>query len=370
MNNKLTTLELEKYQRQIRLDQIGKEGQIKLKNSSVLVIGAGGLGCPALQYLVAAGVGLIGIADGDKVDASNLQRQVLYHESDIGKNKAEVAALKLSSMNSLIKIETYPFFLNADNISHIIQKYDLILDCSDNFATRYLVNDASVVHQKPLISASIFKFLGQLSTFNFPSTNDTVNSSLRCLFPEPPVVSANCNEIGVLGVVPGILGCLQANECLKIILNIGIPLVGKLMTINLTTLEVNLLEFAPNIETINNTRILPCEEYQKLNKACPTLSVPEINNQELASFIAKHNAIFIDVRSENEHYQYNIGGENIPHNLFETINFNIEPEDFIVLYCKSGIRSQIAGKILQEKGFKNVYSLQGGIQERLINTAL
>jgi molybdopterin/thiamine biosynthesis adenylyltransferase len=229
VRNMLDQAEKKRYNRHLLLTEIGQLGQEKLKAARVLMIGAGGLGCPALQYLTSAGVGTIGIVDFDVVDVSNLQRQVLFTIDDLGENKAEVAAKRLSRLNDRIQFRVYAEKLTTKNALAIFEEYDLILDGTDNFSTRYLVNDASILTNIPLVYGSIYKFEGQFSVFNFNN-----GPSYRCLFPTPPAAGTvlNCSEIGVLGVLPGVIGTQMANEALKIILGIGEVLTGKLMLYN------------------------------------------------------------------------------------------------------------------------------------------
>ena len=221
-----------RYARQIALNEVGESGQQKLLNAKVLVIGAGGLGCPALQYLAAAGVGTIGIVDGDTVDESNLQRQILYTTSDLGSLKVEVAKERLNALNPAVSITIYPENLHAENAMEIIQDYDLVMDGTDNLAARYLVNDACVKLNKPFVYGAIHKFEGQVSVFNFNG-----GPTYRCLFPENPQQNQipNCEELGVLGVLPGVIGTLQATEINKLILVVVEPLSGKLKINNILT---------------------------------------------------------------------------------------------------------------------------------------
>jgi molybdopterin/thiamine biosynthesis adenylyltransferase len=224
--NMLNQEENKRYNRHVILDQVGLEGQLKLKAAKVLVIGAGGLGCPVLQYLTAAGVGTIGIIDFDTIDLSNLQRQILFTKNDLGKNKAEVAAQRLKQLNDQVKFKAYPERLTTKNALELFSAYDLIIDGTDNFSTRYLVNDAAVLTNKPLVYGSIYKFEGQVAVFNYEN-----GATYRCLFPVPPKAGTvkNCSEIGVIGVLPGIIGTQQANEAIKIIVGIGKPLSGQLL---------------------------------------------------------------------------------------------------------------------------------------------
>ncbi len=230
----LSNAEHRRYSRHLALPEVGPEGQTRLKSARVLVVGAGGLGCPILQYLAAAGVGTIGIADGDTVDESNLQRQVLYTTADIGTPKVRAAAQRLAALNPLVELVEYPIFLTADNASAIAADYDIIVDGSDNFPTRYLLNDISTAQGKPLVFGSVLGFEGQVAVFNYKGS-----ATYRCLYPEPPDPrdSPSCSELGVLGVLPGITGCLQANEVLKIILGAGDVLAGRLLVLNALTMQ-------------------------------------------------------------------------------------------------------------------------------------
>lgn len=228
----LNEAEETRYNRQLILDQIGMEGQLELKNAKVLVVGAGGLGCPALQYLTAAGVGTIGIIDFDLVDLSNLHRQILFNHEDIAKNKATCAAEKLHILNPEINLISYPIQLEETNAKKIIAGYDIVLDGSDNFTTRYLVNDTCLLLHKPMVYGAIYKFEGQVSVFNYNN-----GPTYRCLFPENDATAPNCSEVGVLGVLPGVIGMYQATEAIKIILGIGQVLSGTLLQMNLLTHE-------------------------------------------------------------------------------------------------------------------------------------
>lgn len=228
---------MSRYNRHIILSEIGQQGQDKISNAKVLVVGAGGLGCPILQYLTAAGIGTIGIIDFDVVDISNLQRQVLFGSSSLGQNKAEAAKQRLKDLNNTISIISYPKKLTYKNAITLFNQYDIIVDGTDNFETRYLVNDACIITNKPLVFGAIYKFEGQISVFNYKN-----GPSYRCLFPNPPNGTVpNCSEIGVLGVLPAIIGSMQANEILKIILGIGNVLSGKLLCYNALTLQISTL---------------------------------------------------------------------------------------------------------------------------------
>jgi adenylyltransferase/sulfurtransferase len=346
----MTTQEQTRYQRHTSLSEIGAAGQLNFKKAKVLVIGAGGLGCPVLQYLAAAGVGHIGIVDFDFVDESNLQRQILYTSADVGMPKAEVAKHKLLSQNPFVHIDCYSYRLNSENALGLISKYDLVVDGSDNFQTRYLVNDACVIANKPYVFGSIYKFEGQVSVFNYHN-----GPTYRCLYPEPNDLGS-CAEVGVLGVLPGTIGCLMATEVLKIINGNGEVLSGKLLVYDALKASFSAFSF-PRIEAnAKITSILPFEEI------C-SAPVPEITPEELKSRLAKGEIIaIIDVREEHEYAEHNISGRSIP---LDTLmhNLHLIPKKIpVVIHCKSGARSKMAVEMLIEQGYTNAYSLIGGIE--------
>jgi len=342
-----------RYSRQTILPEVGEQGQQKLKNASILMIGAGGLGCPVLLYLAAAGVGRIGIVDVDKVDITNLHRQVLYTMEDEGKMKAEVAARKLIALNPEINIDVYPVWLSKENVLDIFSKYDIIVDGSDNFATRYLVNDACVMLNKPLVFGSIFKFEGQVSVFNYQN-----GPTYRCLFPEAPAAGEvpNCSEIGVIGVLPGIIGSLQANEVIKIILEIGDVLSGILLMYDALSNAFHQLNVArnPNTATI--------KELGNYEEVC--LTSPNIDKKTFDQWKARGISFqLIDVREPNEYEQKNIGGELIPLNTLSSQLARIRTDIPVIVHCQMGGRSRNAVDFLYGKGFKNVYNLKNGLLE-------
>lgn len=345
--------EYQQYSRHLLLDTIGEEGQHKLKKAKVLVVGAGGLGCPILQYLTAAGIGAIGIIDADVVDATNLQRQVLFRHSDIGKNKALMAAESLGQLNPYIQFKVYQEYITIANALEIIQEYDIVVDGSDNFPTRYLVNDACVIVNKPLVFGSIFKFEGQVSLFNFNN-----GPTYRCLFPIPPKNGdvPNCSEIGVLGVLPGIIGSLQANEVIKLICEIGEPLSGKLLTFNALTLSQAIFSFSKNMEIVIDRLDQNYESFCGID-----ISVTEIESSDFLQ--NEKNYTLVDVRTQEERQQFNIGGLHMPfENLESSLQELRESTKPIVFYCQTGIRSKQAASIGQNL-LSNVkfYSLKGGI---------
>jgi len=348
----LSKEENKQYNRHLILDEIGEAGQLKLKASKVLIIGAGGLGCPVLQYLTAAGVGTIGIIDNDKVDQSNLQRQIIFSHNDIGKFKVDAATNNLSRLNPFIKFNSYTERLTRENALELFSKHDIIVDGSDNFSTRYLVNDAAILTNKPLVFGSIFKFDGQISVFNYKN-----GPTYRCLFPNPPQPNSvpNCSEIGVLGVLPGIIGTLQANEVLKIICGIGEVLSGKLLTFDALTLEQNILNFNKN-ESLKITKL--DKDYASFCGI--STSTFEITLSELKSSDKNHT--LLDVRTNVERKQFNIGGVHIPLQELEHRFLEIPTNKDVVVYCKSGIRSKKAIQILEQKDLKtSLINLKNGI---------
>ncbi|MFH1319905.1 MAG: molybdopterin-synthase adenylyltransferase MoeB [Bacteroidota bacterium] len=361
----LSKEELKRYSRHIIIPEIGLKGQEKLKQAKVLVIGAGGLGCPVLQYLTAAGVGNIGIVDFDVVDESNLHRQILFDTNDIGKSKVEVAKQKLIAQNPYMKFDVINSKLTKNNALDIIKDYHIVVDGSDNFPTRYLINDACMILGKPLVFGSIYKFEGQVSVFNYKG-----GPTYRCLFPQPPKSqdAPSCSEIGVLGVLPGITGCFQANEVIKIITGIGKPLSGKLLVIDALSLNTNIIEFS-RIEGNCNIKELIDYEYfcgvddishsdEKEKRGVKGITVSELkkrldNNEDLQ---------IIDVRKEFEYNICNLGGELIPlGNILNDFDRILKDKPVIVV-CHHGNRSAKAIKILTEKtGFDNLLNLTGGV---------
>lgn len=329
------------------MPEIGLEGQLKLKSAKVLVVGAGGLGCPILQYLAAAGVGEIGIVDDDKVDITNLHRQILYSAEDIGKSKATVATVKLQHLNPYVKVTAFVERLTSDNASNIMAKYELIIDGSDNFETRYLVNDTCVSLNKTLVFGSIFKFEGQLSVFNlFDGPN------YRDLFPEPPASNEvpNCADIGVLGVLPGIIGLYMANEAIKIICEVGETLSGKLMTISALDNSTNYFTIAKRIES----SIITVKRKPE--------AIVEITRETLDQWTldANKQVMIVDVREAYEFEERNIGGVNIPLYELQSKFESLPDSSTIVFVCQTGQRSRMAVQILKGQYKGEVYNLKHG----------
>ena len=263
------------------LPEISVSGQEKLKQTSILVVGAGGLGCSVLQYLTAAGIGTIGIVDFDKIDESNLQRQVLYSTDEVGKSKVDSAINRLSMQNPNVKFVSHFLRMTNLNALDIIKSYDIIIDGTDNFQTRYLINDACVLLNKILVYGSVYRFEGQVSVFNYAKEKEERGPNYRCLFPQPsaPEMAPNCSEIGVLGVLPGIIGALQANEAIKIICSIGNVLSGQLLTFNALTMEFFTVEFERN-KLISETTPATIADFKKMDydSFCNNVSSENIKN--------------------------------------------------------------------------------------------
>lgn len=356
----LNSEELSQYARHLALPGFGLEGQLKLKQAKVLVVGAGGLGSPLLLYLTAAGVGSIGIVDFDTVDSSNLQRQILYTQDDVGKPKAEVAKEKLTKLNPNVRLEVYNGPFSIENALELVALYDIIADGTDNFGTRYLINDACVLAGKINVYASIFRFEGQVSVFNYPYPDGSFGPNYRDLHPTPPLPGAvpNCAESGVLGVLPGLVGCMQANEVIKLITGIGTPLVAKLLLIDALSLQLQTLQLPlktkTNIKELKDTAV-----------SCDTPVVKEISVQEVME-LSEQSADFqlIDVREASERAAFNIGGISIPLSQIAKADVLKEEEKMIIFYCQSGIRSAQAIELLQAAGLvnNNFYNLKGGIK--------
>ncbi|PCJ23668.1 MAG: dinucleotide-utilizing protein [Flavobacteriales bacterium] len=362
----LTNQEKNRYSRHILLGKIGLEGQEKLKAAKVLVIGVGGLGCPVLQYLTAAGVGELGIIDYDIIDETNLQRQILFTVNDIGKNKAEVAKNRLKQLNPHINFNVYPEKLTTRNALNLFSEYDIIVDGTDNFSTRYLVNDACVITNKPLIYGAIYKFEGQVTVFNYKG-----GPTYRCLFPEPPKAGSvpNCSEIGVLGVLPGLIGTQQANEVIKLILGIGKLLSGKLLTYDslnnsFLTLTINRSEEQVQ-KVLDEKSNFKDFDYDFFCGIISTFDVNEISLDELRKmFNSSDNFQLVDVRQEWE--QPRVEKDNVliaPLNELESYVTKIATDKKVIVVCQHGIRSIAAIEQLEkEYNFNNLINLQGGIE--------
>lgn len=359
----------ERYERQIILKEFGKEGQQKLLQAKVLIIGAGGLGCPVLQYLAAAGVGTIGIVDDDVVKLNNLHRQVLYSVNDIGLSKAETAAQVLRKMNPEIKVISYTERLTTQNALRIIDEFEIVIDGTDNFSTRYMINDACVLLNKPLVYGAISQFEGQVSILNFRvnENNDTVN--YRDIFPYPPKENEilSCAEAGVLGVLPGIIGVMMANETIKLITGIGDPLTNQLLTYNALNNQVYQFTLSARKETRslipkNETKFLKTDYLLLCSSVASQL---EIDTDTFNRLLEKGEADIIDIREPHELPEVN-EFSNIKIPLAQLAgNTGLIKSETVIAFCQTGTRSLQATRILSSifGDKKKIYSLRGGIVE-------
>jgi sulfur-carrier protein adenylyltransferase/sulfurtransferase len=359
----LSSTEKNRYQKHLLLPQIGLEGQLKLKKAKVLVVGAGGLGCPVLLYLSAAGVGKIGIMDGDSVDMTNLQRQVLYKVEDIRSPKASTAASRLEKMNNDIEYEVVKQNLRVENAETFIKNYDIVVDCTDNFTARYLINDYCVKLNKPFVYGAIHQFEGQVSVFNFQDSAGNLGPTYRCIFPDEPseLEIPNCATIGVLGVLPGILGMYQANEVVKMITGIGKVLSGELLMMDLLENTTQKIKIKRRAEA--EKMIFPLGEKHIKNPENQEIK-KEITVEELQEILQKQEDIFLlDVRNINEAEICQLPNSvlipmsNIPTNIKR-----IPKDKPVVVYCHHGFRSaSVIDYLTQNHGFTNLQNLKGGI---------
>ena len=364
----LSKEEIQRYSRHLIMPEVGMDGQLKLKAAKVLCIGTGGLGAPLGQYLAAAGVGQIGLIDFDKVDLTNLQRQILFSTNDVGRPKIEAAAERLRGLNPDIQIDTFETMLTSANALDILKDYDVIVDGTDNFATRYLVNDACVLLGKPNVYGSIFRFEGQASVFGYPG-----GPCYRCLYPEPPPpgLVPSCAEGGVLGVLPGIVGSIQAAETLKLIIGKGEPLVGRLLLFYALAMRFRELKLRKNPEcpvcgahpTV--TKLIDYAEFCGVRgeeTPAPVSTIPEITPRELKARLDRGDDLFIvDVREPHEYQICNIGGYLIPLGDLSRRVSELDSSREIVAHCRSGKRSAEASEFLRQAGFRKVLNLKGGI---------
>ncbi|MEM6344921.1 MAG: molybdopterin-synthase adenylyltransferase MoeB [Bacteroidota bacterium] len=369
--------ELERYSRHLIIPDFNIEGQRKLKAAKVLVVGGGGLGSPMLQYLAAAGVGTIGIVDYDVVDDSNLQRQVLYGLDSIGKLKVEEAKARLLSQNPHITINTHNTLLNSDNALDIIKDYDVVADGTDNFPTRYLVNDACVLLGKTNVYASIFQFEGQVSVFNYTDAEGNTGPNYRDLFPTPPPpgLVPSCAEGGVIGVLPGIIGSLQALEVIKVVSGVGEPLAGRLFLFDALSFTTRILkvhkdksnpltgENPTQTELIDYVQFcgVPAVEGATLER--PDKDLKRKTVHDLVNYREQGvDFQLIDVREPYEYEIVNIQGELMPQGEIENFLGNIDRQKPVIIHCRSGKRStNVIRKLESEHGFTNLYNLEGGV---------
>ncbi len=355
--------EIERYDRHLKLKEVGLSGQEKLKQAKVLVVGAGGLGCPVLQYLTATGVGKIGVIDDDVVSLSNLQRQILYGTNDIGKPKVQIAKKKLSQQNPFVEIEAIQERLTTENSLALFNQYDIIVDATDNFSTRYLVNDSCVLLGKPLVYGSISKFEGQVSVFNYQGS-----ATYRCLFPEPPKPDSipNCSEAGVLGVLPGIIGLKQANEVLKIILQIGEVLADKLLLYNALNESSVIIQVKRNEAEVKKVLTYGLDEnYDLVCGVLESIPTEEITTIEAKKLVKEKDVIFLDVRDHWEQPKLSeVSLLEIPLEELEDEYHQIPKDKKVIVFCQSGGRSRQAIDYLKSNyNYTNLINLKGGVLE-------
>ncbi|MBZ5698916.1 MAG: molybdopterin-synthase adenylyltransferase MoeB [Acidobacteriia bacterium] len=365
---KLSKEEVLRYSRHLIMPEVGLEGQLKLKRARVLMIGAGGLGAPLGLYLAAAGVGHLGIVDFDVVDFSNLQRQVTFSTDDVGKHKTEAAKARLSRLNPTIEIKAFETQLTSENAFELFRDFDIIVDGTDNFPTRFLVNDACLLLGKPNVYGSIFRFEGQATVFGYPG-----GPCYRCLYPEPPPpgLVPSCAEGGVLGVLPGIVGAIQAMETIKLILGSGDPLVGRLLLFDALAMRFRELKLHKNPacplcgEHRTITKLIDYDEFCGIRgeeALAVTNGVPEITPRDLRARQDRGEDLFIlDVREVHEYQICNLKGKLIPlGELARRVN-ELDSSREMVVHCRSGKRSAEAIQFLQKAGFKKLWNLKGGV---------
>lgn len=350
----LSTDDFQRYQRQIILPELGESGQKKLKAAKVLIIGCGGLGSPVILYLAAAGVGHIGLVEYDAVEKSNLHRQVLYGNDSVSRPKIEQAANRINEINPDIHVAQHAVRLDRHNVLDIFRSYDLIVDGTDNFPTRYLVNDACEILGKPYIYGAIHRFEGQVGVFNYKNS-----STYRDLFPEPPPpeMAPNCAEAGVLGVIAGLIGSMQANEALKILGGFGQPLAGELFIIDALTLFSRKFRIPKIPGRVRVSELIDYEEF------CHITLSNEISMAELERWKTESRDFqLIDVREPHEYEADNLEGELIPLDEIEERYDEIRRDIPVVVHCQTGLRSNRAIGILKDKfGFDNLFNLKGGM---------
>jgi sulfur-carrier protein adenylyltransferase/sulfurtransferase len=365
---KLSKEEVQRYSRHLIMPEVGLDGQLKLKRARVLMIGTGGLGAPLGLYLAAAGVGHLGLVDFDVVDSSNLQRQVTFTTADVGKSKSEAAKARLSALNPMIEIVSYETRLTSDNALELFRDYDIIVDGTDNFPTRFLVNDACVLLGKPNVYGSIFRFEGQATVFGYPG-----GPCYRCLYPEPPPpgLVPSCAEGGVLGVLPGIVGSIQAMETIKLILGAGEPLVGRLLLFDALAMRFRELKLKRNPDCPlcgdhrTLTTLIDYEEFCGIRgEEAPAMTdgIQEITATELKARQDRGEKVFIlDVREPHEYQICNLNGKLIPLGELPRRVNELDSSVEMVVHCRSGKRSADAIHFLQTAGFKKLWNLKGGV---------
>lgn len=348
------TPDILRYSCQMALPGFSEQTQILLQQARVLIVGAGGLGCPAAQYLTSSGVGTLGIADYDVVSASNLHRQILYSPSDIGQNKVAVAVKRLQEQNPDTKLVPHTEKINSDNVLGIIQHYDIVIDGTDNFETRYLLNDACVMTGKPLVYGAIYQFEGQVAVWNLVYDENTRSPNYRDLFPKvDPTQIPNCTEGGVIPTLAGIIGCMQANEVIKYITKTGDLLVGKILIFDAQSMQSRIIKIGATSKT-------------PVRSLAATITIPLISALELKEHMDDDSIDLVDVRTEQERDAFDIGGTHIPLDELEGYLAYFTDPKTKVLYCATGNRSEEAVKlILKRIPDANIFSLEGGLRAYL-----
>ncbi|PYP90458.1 MAG: molybdenum cofactor biosynthesis protein MoeB [Candidatus Angelobacter sp. Gp1-AA117] len=359
--------EVLRYSRHLIMPEVGMQGQQKLKAARVLCIGTGGLGSPLALYLAAAGVGTLGLVDFDVVDFTNLQRQVIHFTGDVGRPKLESAREKIAAINPFVNVKTFETRLTSENALQIFSDFDIIVDGTDNFPTRFLVNDACVFTGKPNVYGSIFRFEGQASVF---AAKD--GPCYRCLYPEPPPpgLVPSCAEGGVLGILPGLVGLIQATEAIKLILGVGQPLIGRLLLVDALGMHFRELKLRKNPDCVvcgknpTVTKLIDYDEFCGLRGQEKPVSngVPEISVEELKRRLdAKEDLFILDVREPHEYQICNLNGYLIPLNDLPKRVHELDPGKDMVVHCRSGGRSAKAVEFLQQAGFTKAKNLAGGV---------
>jgi molybdopterin/thiamine biosynthesis adenylyltransferase/rhodanese-related sulfurtransferase len=364
----LSNEEISRYSRHLIMPEVALDGQKKLKSARVLTIGAGGLGSPLALYLAAAGVGTLGIVDFDVVDESNLQRQIIHGTSDVGRPKMESARDQITDINPNVRVETYEEALTSENALDIFRDFDIVVDGTDNFPTRYLVNDACVLLDKPNVYGSIFRFEGQASVFYAKE-----GPCYRCLYPEPPPpgLVPSCAEGGVLGILPGAIGTIQATETVKLILGIGDPLIGRLLLYDALGMRFREMKLRKDPscpvcgENPTVTELIDYQEFCGIPEAQAQEAadeVPEITVKELKEKLDSGGGISVlDVREPYEYEVANIGARLIPLGELPERLAEIDKDETLAIHCRTGARSARAVRLLQDAGFQEVYNVKGGI---------
>jgi adenylyltransferase/sulfurtransferase len=364
VREKLTPEELKRYSRHLILGEVGPEGQERLKEAAVLVVGAGGLGAPAALYLAAAGVGRLGLVDFDTVDVSNLQRQVLFGTGDAGRSKTAVARERLTDLNPGVDVFCHDTRLCTDNAEDIVTDYDVVIDGSDNFAAKYLINDACVLSGIPDVYGSVLRFEGQASVFASAG-----GPCYRCLYPEPPPPDSvpSCADAGVLGVLPGIVGSIQAAETIKLVLGRGESLSGRLLLLDALSMTFRSVEVPRNPDcpvcgkSPTVTELVDYDEFCGAGGPDRATRIPELEPSDLKSRLEAGDVVLLDVREPYERRICDIGGDLIPMNQIPALTERLDRDAAIVVYCRVGIRSAYVVRYLLDHGFTRVWNLRGGL---------